>query len=569
MKRILVLPLILALTTVFFQSCKKTDDTPQLIEGQLEISFTPTQLKNGYVQGLTSVVVSIEDVGGNVVKNMEKVEIYSMNGYYISKPISLLTGDYKLTGFFVLDADNNVVYASPLSGSDKAYLVENPLPIAFSVTKDNVTKLTPEVLSTAESTPEDFGYATFGFDIAQTFDFLVGAFVYNDAAQNFELTTAKISVYSGSTLLYSGELQANGGTSPDNYDPLGITNKITLPERYETFTVEISKAGYVTYNQVFTKEELRLYYRSEDNGPLVVILTGTPVLTTIDVNEGTVTSVYTGGNIINSGDKEIFARGVCWGTEPNPTISNNFTSDGTGAGAFTSSITGLVSGTIYYVRAYATNSVGTAYGNEINFIVDIEGNVYNTVTIGSQVWLVQNLKVTKFNDGTAIPNVVVDIDWETQTAPGYCWYNNDEATYKSKFGALYNWYTVDVISNGNKNIAPTGWHVPSDAEWIQLADYLGGVEIAGGKMKEAGTSIWVAPNTGATNESGFTALPASYRNVYGVYSANALYKSAFWWGTGSIDASHTWYYNTNNTSVPLYRISFDKHAGFSIRCLKD
>lgn len=272
MKNLLKLTLISLFLGLLFGSCNKPTENIQKVESFIEFSFSLSPLKSGYVQGLTNVVVTIEDLQGNVIKNMEKVEIYSMNEYYLSKPISILTGDYKLTSFIVLDADNNVVYASPVEGSEKAYLVENPLPLEFKVQKDNVTKLVPEVLSTAESLPEDFGYSTFGFEISQTFDFLVGAFIYNEAILNFELTTATITVYSNDDLVYSGELQATGGVYPDNYNPLGITNKIALPERFESFTVEISKDGYQKYCKSFTKEELRLYYRSEDNGPLVVIL---------------------------------------------------------------------------------------------------------------------------------------------------------------------------------------------------------------------------------------------------------------------------------------------------------
>ncbi|MDF1549930.1 MAG: hypothetical protein P1P88_19040, partial [Bacteroidales bacterium] len=272
MKNLLTITLITLFLGLLFGSCDKPTEDSQKTESFVEFSFTAAQLKSGLVQGLTNVVVTIEDMQGNVIKNMEKVEIYSMNGYYLSKPLSILTGDYKLTSFIVLDANNNVVYASPVEGSEKAYLVENPLPLEFKVQKDNVTKLVPEVLSTAESLPDDFGYSTFGFEISQTFDFLVGAFIYNEAVLNFELTTATISVFNDGELVYSGDLQANGGVSPDNYDPLGITNKITLPERFESFIVEITKEGYIGYSKTFTKEELRLHFRNEDKGPLVVIL---------------------------------------------------------------------------------------------------------------------------------------------------------------------------------------------------------------------------------------------------------------------------------------------------------
>ena len=174
---------------------------------------------------------------------------------------------------------------------------------------------------------------------------------------------------------------------------------------------------------------------------------------------------------------------------------NSKTTDGSGTGTFTSSITGLTAGTTYYVRAYATNSAGTGYGNDISFttqqggvgnVTDDDGNVYHSVTIGTQVWMVENLKTTKYNDGTSIPLVTDATDWHNLLTPGYCWNNNDEATYKATYGALYNWYTVNT-----GNLCPTGWHVPGDAEWTTLTTYLGGEDVAGGKLKEVGITHWL------------------------------------------------------------------------------
>jgi hypothetical protein len=210
-----------------------------------------------------------------VVKNSEKVELYNMNGDYISKPISLVTGNYRLTHFFVLDWKNNVVYASPIKGSPKASLVQSTLPISFNIQHNKVTKLNPEVISTVESKPEDFGYVTFGFDVANTFDFLIGAFVYNDSVKNFELTSADITILNGTTVIYNGQLKAiqnNLSGIVSGYDSIGVTNKITLPEKYNAYTLTISKRGFKTYSQTFTKEQLKLHLRSVDKGPLVILL---------------------------------------------------------------------------------------------------------------------------------------------------------------------------------------------------------------------------------------------------------------------------------------------------------
>ena len=130
---------------------------------------------------------------------------------------------------------------------------------------------------------------------------------------------------------------------------------------------------------------------------------------------------------------------------------------------------------------------------------DIDGNVYHTVTIGTQIWMVENLKTTRYNDGSPIPFVTDSSSWSNLTTPGYCWYNND-TTNKNTYGALYNWFAVNT-----GKLAPTGWHVPTDDEWTTLTTYLGGESIAGGKLKETGTTHWRTPNAGATNEIGFTA----------------------------------------------------------------
>jgi hypothetical protein len=173
-----------------------------------------------------------------------------------------------------------------------------------------------------------------------------------------------------------------------------------------------------------------------------------PEVTTKLVSGITQTTAESGGNVINNGGADVTARGVCWSTTEKPTISPNKTSDGTGNGDFASSITGLTANNKYYVRAYATNSEGTGYGNEVSFstspltISDADGNTYATVAIGTQVWMKENLKSTKYNDGTSISLVTVASDWTALRTHGYCWYDNN-VSYQNIYGALYSWYTVN------------------------------------------------------------------------------------------------------------------------------
>jgi len=253
------------------------------------------------------------------------------------------------------------------------------------------------------------------------------------------------------------------------------------------------------------------------NNPTTSALSVAPTLTTASVSQITQTTIQCGGTITSDGGASIIARGVCWSTNPIPTVADNKTTDGAEIGSFTSSIIGLTASTTYYVRAYATNSAGTGYGNEVSFttlsstgtMTDIDGNVYETVTIGTQVWMAENLKVTHYRNGNTILHIIDWFSWFTLTG-AYCEYDND-VNNVAVYGRLYNWYAV----NDSRYIAPVGWHVPSDAEWLTLVDYLGGDTVADGKMKEIGTTHWVSPNTGATNESGFSALPGGYRDYGG------------------------------------------------------
>ncbi len=196
-------------------------------------------------------------------------------------------------------------------------------------------------------------------------------------------------------------------------------------------------------------------------------------------------------------------------------------------------------------------------------VTDVDGNVYNTVKIGEQCWMKENLETTKYNDGTAIPLVTDNAAWTNLTTPGYCWYNNDAATYKSTYGALYNWYAVNTAK-----LCPAGWYVPSDVEWTTLTDYLGGESIAGGKMKEAGYSHWFSPNTGADNSSGFSVLPSGYRYLSGG-SFDDLGYDADIWSSSEVNGSYAWYRFLDYRYADVGRNGFSKTGGFSARCLKD
>jgi len=289
-------------------------------------------------------------------------------------------------------------------------------------------------------------------------------------------------------------------------------------------------------------------------------------LSTAVVTDITYSSATSGGNITSDGGLEITARGVCWSQLQNPTTADSKTEDGSGSGAYTSTITGLTPNTTYYVRAYATNSDGTAYGAELPFstglLEDIEGNTYNTITIGDQVWMQENLKVTKLNDGTEIPNVTDEDTWLYTSEPGYGWYDNEALIFGELYGAMYNWYAVNTGS-----LCPDGWHVPTDAEWTILTDYLGGEAVAGGQLKEAGTEHWTSPNTDATNTTGFTALPGGYRSNGGQYYS--IGSSGSWHTSSEKDNMFVWRRDMQSNHGEVKRWDNNKNFGFSVRCIKD
>ncbi len=188
-------------------------------------------------------------------------------------------------------------------------------------------------------------------------------------------------------------------------------------------------------------------------------------------------------------------------------------------------------------------------------VTDIDGNVYHTVIIGTKQWTVENLKTTKFNDGSSIPTETDNETWITLTTPGYCWYNN-QSGYKSTYGALYNWYAVNT-----GKLAPEGWHVPGVNEWKTLINYLGGEDVASAKLREKGTIHWKNLNEESTNEVGFTALPGGYRYAFG---GTEMGENCYFWST----QSNT--YLILNNSVSIWTPWVDANCiGLSVRCIKD
>jgi len=248
------------------------------------------------------------------------------------------------------------------------------------------------------------------------------------------------------------------------------------------------------------------------------------------------------------------------------------------AGATPTSVIATISGlnnyTTYHYRLKITNNIynpvysadSTFFTQPSPYVVDVDGNKYTNVLIGTQTWMVENLKVRHYREGNPITIISNNSDWHLPFA-GAGWYNNDSATYNNSYGLLYNGY----IANLNVSVCPIGWHVPNDVDWSTLSNYLGGDSIAGGKLKESGTAHWLVPNTGATNQSGFTALAGGMRNGLGNFEQ--IGTGAYYWSTAP---NYPYDFSKTNVNSVMYNndsIYRDPNVyiqpGYSIRCIKD
>ena len=321
-------------------------------------------------------------------------------------------------------------------------------------------------------------------------------------------------------------------------------------------------------------------------------------VTTSQISGITEHTAVCGGEVLTDGGSAIVERGVCWSTSHNPTVNNSHTIDGAGTGSFTSTLTGLAASTTYYVRAYVVNSVGIGYGGEVSFttltdpcqgvtsVTDYDGNVYNTIVLGSQCWMKENLRSSHYSDGTAISP---GSDDSLSTSTPYFYICHASASY----GNMYNWSAVkgpSSVSANNQGVCPTGWHVPSDAEWTQLTDYVSSqsLYLCSGNSENiakalASTTGWNSYSTNTNtcspgktpadnNATGFSILPASYY-FYSTSSHSVSYilpgESAHFWSATESSSSNAYTRGVGYASSTVSRGSSNKGLGYSVRCLRD
>jgi uncharacterized protein (TIGR02145 family) len=459
---------LIAVLLLFTFSCSKNsenDDTIAKEEIDFVISFSDlsNSLKSGSLNDSVptlddakQIVLTIKSISGENTKyTNEKIEIFKMNGTYFSQKLSLVAGDYKLTEFFLIDSLNNTIFATPLTGSQQAQNVDRPLPIDFSIAKDQITSVNLEVLATTGLSPADFGLVGFIFHEVPTFSFLINV---SEKGQMDSLLTAPITITNG-TYSYSQTVAAIAN------------NVITIRDGNPEYKLSIAKEGYVPYNVTFTVDSLKQHTEF----PLTIEL------------------------------------------------------------------------------------------EKIETITDIDGNVYSTIKIGNQIWMAENLKVTRYNDGTDILNLTNDSVWGASTIGAYCWYDNNLLN-EDIYGALYNWYSVKT-----EKLAPEGWHVPTDAEWTELKTYLTNNGHSGAEGTALKTSSGWSLSGNGTDNYGFSGLPCGQRYWHdGIfYGAGNYGNYGYWWATTEYSGTSAYGRDLHYYDADMAIVVGHKSDGYSVRCIKD
>jgi len=394
------------------------------------------------------------------------------------------------------------------------------------------------------------------------------------------VTTSAVSSFTRTSAVTGGNVTNSGGASVTARGVCWSTS--TGPVATGSHTTDGSGTGPFTSTISGLNPNTTYYYRAyatNSAGTAYGVenhFTTSPVtlpdVSTSPVTPVGVTTATAGGNVTNDNGGQITERGICYNTTGNPTTSDTKITNGTGTGTFSVNITGLTSGTVYYVKAYAINSAGTGYGSQVQFSTsasDLSGNTYATLLIGTQLWMRTDLKTAKYNDNTDIPNVTGNTEWAALTTPAYSWFDNVPSTV---LGMLYNWYAVET-----GKLCPSGWHVPSDNEFKTLERFLGmsaaEADGAGWRGTNQGTQLKATttwnPNTG-TNSSGFAALGGGYRHgALGTFADFAVV--TYWWSSTLHwdDTTKALYRRLDSVEGRVFREGVSRAGGKYVRCLKN
>jgi uncharacterized protein (TIGR02145 family) len=389
------------------------------------------------------------------------------------------------------------------------------------------------------------------------------------------LTTSSISSITSTSVNGGGNISSDGGASISARGLVyGTSANPTLSNTVLTIGSGTgSFSGTLTGLTPNTTYYIRAYATNSAGtgyGSQINFTTNSPTiatLTTAAISSLTSSAAIVGGNISTDGGASVTARGVVYGISPNPTLANSVLSIGSGIGSFSGNITGLSSSTSYYLRAFATNSVETAYGNQITFntfpasnpITDFDGNTYQTIQIGSQIWMKENLRVTKYRNGDSIPNVLID---RQNLVSGAQSSYLDDSYYDSNFGKLYNWYAATDV----RGICPAGWHLPSPDEWQTLRNFLG--ERPGTQLKENNLTYWDPRwQDTPTNSSGFSARGSGI--FYAPPISREIRESGRFWSNMAYDNEDALVRSLFVDLTEFASAKLPKGNQISIRCLKD
>jgi uncharacterized protein (TIGR02145 family) len=303
----------------------------------------------------------------------------------------------------------------------------------------------------------------------------------------------------------------------------------------------------------------------EKQGKIVVL----PTVITDSIISIWPTAVDCKITVLTDSNSAVTDYGLCWSNKQNPTLADNvMNTHYTVKGNVIIRASNLKSNATYNIRGYATNSAGTAYGQQLTFtttsatVTDYDGNVYKTVLIGNQLWLQKNLDVTHYRNGDAIPNDTSPYVWDNTNSGGYCNYNNDTAM-ATKFGRLYNFYAVE----DSRNVCPVGWHVSTEDEWTALVAYLGGPDVAGAAIKD--TSQYETSDE-ANNSSDFSALLGGMRQAIGFDNASFINGCGVWWTASKSDSADAYGWNVDfGSSAILGGAGPRLRDGYSVRCIRN
>ncbi|NLU39477.1 MAG: hypothetical protein GXX78_11385, partial [Bacteroidales bacterium] len=550
---------------------KHTETIPTVITTNTTHITKATAISGGNVTAYGGFIVTARGVCWNTTGNPTIADSKTINGTGAGTFTSSITGLKDNTTYYVRAYATNS--KGTAYGDEKSFIASEPMPLCEALENCNLTFTHSGNADWFSLTTESY----YGESAAQS-----------GQISNNQQSTLETTVTGPGNLSFYWKVSSVSGSDKLNFY-IGTTQKDKISGIIDWQLVEyVIPEGNHTLKWCYEKD----YYGSygEDCGWLDKIVFKTieqtlPTMTTTNITNINPTTATGGGNITSDGFAAITTRGICWNTSGNPTIANNKTTNGSGAGSFTSGISGLSENTTYFVRAYATNSKGTAYGPQVSFKTRSrqeasftdprDGNTYLTVSIGNQIWMAENLKY--------LPNVVGPTVWSDEVPYFYVYdyYGNNVAEAKATdnyatYGVLYNWPAAMAGSSSSKtnpsNIqgaCPSGWHMPSDAEWVQLITYLGGDSIAGDKLKESASKLWYGQNEGATNETGFSALPGGERRLDETFIHIGSYGK--WWSTTTSQAAPSVVWNrfmvTGSSNVE--RLDMNKYYGYSVRCIKN